>query len=124
MKTDKIVGTAEAWENGELGRSAEHAVAAPPGTAQQIDDALGMQMISIRLPKELIEDFKLLAQVNNQGYQPLMREALKQFAQAELKKLAVQYVNEKTTRESAGITGEAEMAGKPARGTRQQEIIV
>jgi len=95
MKKEKIIGTVEAWENGELGRDAEHAVAAPPELAQQVDDALGMQMISIRLPKELIEDFRMIAQVNKVGYQPLMRDALKRFADAELKKLAIAYANEK-----------------------------
>lgn len=99
MKKEKVIGTADAWESGELGRDAEHAVVAPAGLAQQIDDALGMQMISIRLPKELIEDFKMIAQVNKVGYQPLMRDALKRFADAELKKLAIQYANEKAAKE-------------------------
>lgn len=101
MKTEKVVSSAEAWESGELGRSVEHAVLAPPGTAQQIDDALGMQMISIRLPKDLIDEFKMIAQVHNLGYQPLMRDALKRFAEAELKKLAIQYANEKAAKEQA-----------------------
>ena len=30
MKKEKIIGTAEAWENGELGQDADHAVAAGP----------------------------------------------------------------------------------------------
>ncbi|WP_454767002.1 hypothetical protein [Cupriavidus campinensis] len=29
------------------------------------------------------------------GYQPLMREALRRFAEAEMKRLAVQYANER-----------------------------
>lgn len=106
MKTEKIIGTAEAWENGELGRDAEYAVLAPTGTSQQIDDVLGMQMISIRLPKELIEEYKMIAQVHKLGYQPLMRDALKRFAEAELKKLAVQYANEKAAKEQ--VKGKAE----------------
>lgn len=106
MKTEKIIGTAEAWENGELGRDAAHAVVAPASTAQQIDDALGMQMISIRLPKELIEEFKVIAQVHKLGYQPLMRDALKRFAEAELKKLAIQYANEKAAKEQMKAKGE------------------
>lgn len=101
MKKGKIVGTAEAWENGALGRDADHAVAAPVETAQQIDDALGLQMISIRLPKELIEEFKMVASYHNVGYQPLMRDALKRFATAEIKKIAAQVVNEKAAKEHA-----------------------
>lgn len=99
MKKEKVIGTAEAWENGDLGRDAGHAVAAPAELTQQIDDALGMQMISIRLQKELIEDFKMIAQVNKVAYQPLMRDALKRFAEAELKKMAVQYANEKAAKQ-------------------------
>jgi hypothetical protein len=101
MKKEKIIGTAEAWENGELGQDADHAVAAPVGLAQQIDDVLGMQMISIRLPKELIEEYKMIARVHKLGYQPLMRDALKRFAEGEIKKLAVQYANEKAAKEKA-----------------------
>ncbi len=97
---DLIIGTAEAWENGALGRDADHAVRSPAELTQKIDDALGMQMISIRLPKELIEEYKIIAQVRKLGYQPLMRDALKRFAEAELKKLAIQYSKEKVAKES------------------------
>lgn len=107
MKTEKIIGTAEAWENGELGLDSAHAVLAPANSAQLIDDALGMQMISIRLPKELIEEFKVIAQVNKLGYQPLMRDALKRFAEAELKKMAIQYANEKAAREVSKVKSES-----------------
>lgn len=98
---EQIIGTAEAWENGELGRNATHAVPAPAELTQQIDDALGLQMISIRLPKELIEEYKMLAQFHKLGYQPLMRDALKRFAVSEVKKIAVQYANEKDANEKA-----------------------
>jgi hypothetical protein len=99
MKKEKIIGTAEAWESGELGQNAEHAVVASVDLSQQIDDVLGLQMISIRLPKDLIEDFRMIAQVNKIGYQPLMRDALKRFAEAELKKMAIQYANDKAAKE-------------------------
>jgi uncharacterized protein (DUF4415 family) len=121
MKTEKIVSSAEAWENGELGRSVEHAVVAPPGTTQQIDDALGMQMISIRLPKDLIDEFKMIAQVHNLGYQPLMRDALKRFAEAELKKLAIQYANEKAAKEQVRAKSDpcAEALTPPSRSPKR-----
>jgi hypothetical protein len=127
---ERIVGTANAWENGELGRDAKHAVPASTELAQQVDDALGMQMISIRLPKELIDEYKTLAQFHKLGYQPLMRDALKRFATTELKKIAVRCANEKDSGEtatkkrprsqsgrvagaqSAGDTGEAAPAAK------------
>jgi predicted DNA-binding protein len=54
----------------------------------QIDDALGLQMTSIRLEKDLIESFKLLGTKYDLGCQPLMREALKRFVEGEFKIIA------------------------------------
>jgi hypothetical protein len=61
QRVTEIADTPEAWESGELGQSDEHAKAAPSKLASEIDDALGLQIISIRLDKELIDMFKLLA---------------------------------------------------------------
>ena len=95
MTRRKILGTNKAWEDGTLGRDEAYAARASAETVHQVDDALGLQMISIRLSKELIQDFKMIAQVHGIGYQPLMRDALTRFADAEIKKMAVQYANDK-----------------------------
>lgn len=97
--TAKIESTVEAWESGKLGRDAAHAKRAPKELEQQVDEALGLQAISIRLHKELIDDFKFIAKVHGIGYQPLMRDALKRFADAEYKRIAVQLQNEKAAEE-------------------------
>lgn len=89
----KIESTVEAWESGALGRDAAHAKRAPKELQQQVDDALGLQMISIRLNKDLIEELKTIAKIHGVGYQPLMRDALKRFAAAEFKRLAVEMYN-------------------------------
>ena len=78
------------WESGELGLSAEHAVAAPAQLEREVDDALGLQLISIRLPKGLIEDLKLIATKEGLGYQPLVRRVLLRFAEAEFRSMAHQ----------------------------------
>lgn len=104
MTDKKIIGTAEAWEDGTLGRDEAYAARASAETVQQVDDALGLQMISIRLSKELIQDFKMIAQVHGIGYQPLMRDALTRFAAAEMKKMAVQYANDKAEKASKAQT--------------------
>ena len=44
-----------------------------------------MQMISIRLPKDLIDDLKNISTTQKMGYQALMREVLKRFVDAEKK---------------------------------------
>lgn len=100
-KKGKIKGTVDAWDNGDLGRSMDHAVRAPAHYAQQIDEAMGMQMISIRLQKELVEEFKLIAGFHKVGYQPLMRDALKRFASSELKIMAAEYAAQREAAEKA-----------------------
>ena len=88
MKNDqKINSTTEAWESRELGADTTSAKKVSPEIHQQINDAMGLQMISIRLSKSLIETFKMLGQIHGVGYQPLMRDALDRFATAEMKSL-------------------------------------
>lgn len=80
-----IPGTEEAWDTGQLGADEKYVRVASPETHQQVDEALGLQMISIRLPKGLIDTYKTLASFHEIGYQPLMRDALTRFANNELK---------------------------------------
>ena len=89
-KMKKGEAVQDAWESGKLGRDKKYAVAASKELGDQIDDALGLQMISIRLDKELIDTFKLLSSKYQMGYQPLMREALKRFVDGELKMVALE----------------------------------
>lgn len=91
--THKIPGTVEAWENGTLGEDLDSAKAVSSDKASAIEEALGLQMISIRLDKELIETFKNLAKYHKVGYQPLMRDALRRFADAEMKRILAESVN-------------------------------
>jgi uncharacterized protein (DUF4415 family) len=87
-KKVKIENSAEAWESGELGSDLKHARATDKKMGIQIDEVLGLQMISIRLEQDLIESFKLLGTKYDMGYQPLMREALKRFIEGEFKLIA------------------------------------
>lgn len=77
-----------AWESGELGFSAEHAKPVSKEHQAAVDDALELQMISIRLPKSLISDLKLIAEKEGLGYQPLMRRVLMRFTAAEFRNMA------------------------------------
>lgn len=90
-KQTKIQSTTEAWETGKLGENLASARIAPPELSAEIDASLGMQMISIRLPKSVIEDFKVMAQIEGIGYQPLMRTALIRFAECEAKRVMRDY---------------------------------
>lgn len=75
----------EKWESGELGASAEHVRVSTDAEDQALDDALGMQLISIRLQKKLIADLKRIAGHYGIGYQPMVRDLLNRFVQSELK---------------------------------------
>ena len=92
--TMKIEDTAEAWEEGgTLGNDENFVQRVSAEVQSNIDDSLGLQAISIRLPKDLIEQFRVIAKIHGMGYQPLMREALKRFANSEQKVLLAQMAN-------------------------------
>ncbi|MFC4258439.1 hypothetical protein ACFOZ5_05235 [Marinobacter lacisalsi] len=83
----KIQGTPEAWEDGSLGREEEFVRVSKAVDDAALNEAAGLQPISIRLQKSLIEDFKMIAEINGIGYQPLIRQVLKRFADAEKKRI-------------------------------------
>ena len=85
--TQKIKGTEAAWESRKLGNDRKHVKVVSGDIARQIDEAAGLQMISIRLDKTLIEAFKTLGEFHGVGYQPLMRDALRRFAECEMKSI-------------------------------------
>ena len=76
----------EIWESGDLGRSEEF-VKKSTYNGNKIDEQLELQMISIRLQKNLIEDLKDIAMLNGIGYQPLIKQILKRFDDAEKKQI-------------------------------------
>lgn len=80
----------EPWESGALGRSEEHVIRAPAELKEQIDEAIGMQMISIRLQRELIAELKAIADYRGIGYQPLIRDVLRRFTRSELLTIAIE----------------------------------
>lgn len=83
----KIVGTPDAWEDGSLGREEEFVRVSKNVDDAALNEAAGLQPISIRLQKSLIEDFKMIAKINGIGYQPLIRQVLKRFADSEKRRI-------------------------------------
>lgn len=83
----KIVGTPEAWDDGSLGREEEFVRVSKNVDDAALNEAAGLQPISIRLQKSLIEDFKMIAEINGIGYQPLIRQVLKRFADSEKRRI-------------------------------------
>jgi hypothetical protein len=74
----------DAGEDRKLGNDERFVARVDRNEESRVDEALGLQMISIRLPKRLIERLKLIAKHNGIGYQPLIRDVLSHFARGEL----------------------------------------
>ena len=66
----------EAWERGELGASEAFVCRVSSEREKAIEEGLGLQMISIRIQKDLIDDLKTLAHEAGIGYQPYIRQLL------------------------------------------------
>jgi hypothetical protein len=96
-----IEDTEEAWLSGELGNDEAFAAAAPDDAEVIVNEHLDLQPISIRLEKSLIEDFKLIATMHGLGYQPLMRQTLKRFADCEKKRILREVAGDMTARKKA-----------------------
>ncbi len=64
------------WDNRDLGASASHVRKTSPAREKALDERLGMQSISIRLQKSLIDALKQLAEEDGIGYQPYIRQLL------------------------------------------------
>lgn len=70
---------AEKWEKRELGAAEQYAEPSSQEESDSVDSALGLQLISIRLQANLIEELKELAVQEGLGYQPLMRMVLTRY---------------------------------------------
>jgi predicted DNA binding CopG/RHH family protein len=87
----KIKGTPDAWDNGELGRDEKHVRRSKPERETSVEDSLDLQMISIRLQRELIKELKFIARFHGIGYQPLIRDVLGRFTRSEMANIAEEY---------------------------------
>jgi uncharacterized protein (DUF4415 family) len=94
-RQDLIQSSEQAWESRQLGSDEAYARRSEQ-SSESTDEALGLKMISIRLSTDLIDSYKLLGDKYGMGYQPLMREALKRFADSELKIVAKEFLEAKT----------------------------
>jgi hypothetical protein len=118
MTTKKIKGTPDAWESGTLGESKPHSKALSiketKADLELINEELGLQPISIRLEKSLIDDFKAIASINGLGYQTLMRQALKRFADCEKKDILRRTAAEMKKRKEVGLASSGQTPAKKA----------
>ncbi len=101
----------DAWESGKLGQSEEHVQRTDEKTQAALDEATGLQLISLRLPKVMINDLKIIAKLNGIGYQPLIRQLLTKFVVAE-KKMALLDALETTRNQEKIAKSDAAKASK------------
>lgn len=88
------------WETGELGRDEKYVEAAPEDLRKEIEATLELQMISVRLQKDLLSALKVIADYRGIGYQPLIRDVLGRFARAEIIQIASELQEQKKAREA------------------------
>lgn len=69
----------ELWESGQLGVSEEFVRRVSPAKSKEIEESLGLQPVTIRLQKDLVEKLKILARKEGLGYQPLIRHILTRY---------------------------------------------
>lgn len=89
-QVEKIPGTDTAWDEGKLGADEKYVAKSTYSTDEDINDALSLQPISIRLQRGLLDNLKTIAELNGIGYQPLIRQALTRFVEGEMKQIALQ----------------------------------
>lgn len=81
-KLDELTADHELWDKRELGASYEHFAVVTDEAQREIEEGFGLQLISLRLNRSLIEQFKELARLEGIGYQPLMRNVLIDYAKS------------------------------------------
>lgn len=84
-----VEGTAEAWEDGTLGLDVTSAKKASL-SVDEVSAAVGLKSISIRMQPDLLDELKMIADFHGVGYQPLMKQVLRRFVDAEVKRIVKQ----------------------------------
>lgn len=86
-KTKKYADIVAALESGEIELDETHVKRADITVEAEVEHSLGLQMISIRLQKRLIDELKFISTAHGIGYQPLIRDILSRFVAHEVKQI-------------------------------------
>lgn len=108
-KKQKIEGTVEAWESGELGCDDEFAKLSTDVTMDVLNKAFDSKPISIRMKDDMIKDLKYFAEQEGLGYQTLIKVLLQRFIDGEYKRMGREFALEKARAKAAE---EAEPSGE------------
>jgi predicted DNA binding CopG/RHH family protein len=69
----ELLAEAQEWETGKRG---SNSTASNDETEATLNEAMELQMISIRLPQSVVENLKTMAKKEGIGYQPYTRQVL------------------------------------------------
>ena len=72
-KEEELLAEASEWDSGKRG---SQSVVGSDEDEAALDEAMELQMISIRLPQSVVEKLKTLAKKEGIGYQPYTRQVL------------------------------------------------
>jgi uncharacterized protein (DUF4415 family) len=122
MNTSKTENAAQAWDSRLLGASATHVAVADSAHEQALDKAMELQSISIRLPQQLIEQYKLIAHFHGVGYQPLMRDVLTRYVPDALQEIIqTQMKQAQETAATSRLIPKKKAPGKPTLRKAQKQ---
>lgn len=110
------------WEVGGLGESEQHVRKSTPERENAADRALQLQMISIRMHKDLLDSLKLIAKFHRVGYQPMIRDVLGRWARAEVNTILEQHQRESAAKAKLEkIAAKRDPADQPPQPARQRK---
>lgn len=95
MSTSKKIANPHPWEEFDKDLTETTVSVVPPEEEAAIEDALGLQLISIRLQKSLIANLKVIAEFHQVGYQPLIRDLLNRFVRSEMQSVLHSLIEQK-----------------------------
>ena len=122
MNVQTIPDTEEAWDERALGADEDFVEVVDEVEAALIDEAAGTQLISIRMHKCMVEDFKMIASLNGGlGYQTLMKQILQRFIDSEKKRIFRELVSEKLKMQEAKTTATVKTVEKQEPRRRSQQ---
>jgi predicted DNA binding CopG/RHH family protein len=98
LNSKQVKDTEEAWDSRALGADEQYVIVADDAHEAALEEALELQAISIRLPKDLIRNYKLIADFHGVGYQPLMRDILHRFVKPALKEILEAQIKAETAK--------------------------
>jgi len=96
MNVQTISDTEKAWDERAFGADEKFVAVVDEAEAALIDEAAGVKLISIRMHKCMVDDFKMIAALNGGiGYQTLMKQILQRFIDSEKTRIFAELVSEK-----------------------------